>query len=125
MMKQRGLTSIKYNGSGGDIVIPSGVATIGNGVFADRRDLTDADIPYTVTIIGGSAFTDCTSLADVTIPKGVKTSEGIFAGTPWLQQRQTRRTKLPFGSRFAADCTKRGAPALADAPRFVMSHIGI
>lgn len=62
---------IKYNGTGGDVVIPSDVTRIGAHAFAGCDSLTGVTIPKGVTSIGEGAFRDCTNLARVTIPNSV------------------------------------------------------
>ena len=67
----------KYVGSGGDVVIPAGVTSIGREAFW-YKNLTSVTIPEGVTSIGDSAFYNCSSLTSVTIPEGV-TSIGKMA----------------------------------------------
>ena len=62
----------KYNGPGGDVVIPEGVKAIGARVFYGCKSLKSVTIPEGVTEIGGSAFRGCTELREVTVPKSVK-----------------------------------------------------
>ena len=61
----------KYVGPGGDVIIPEGVTSIGNGVFYNRKNLTSVTIPDSVTSIGKNAFRDCKNLTSVTIPDSV------------------------------------------------------
>lgn len=69
----------KYNGPGGEVVIPDGVVCIGNGAFKDCTSMTSVIIPDSVTGIGyinkyssdGGAFEGCTGLTSITIPDGV------------------------------------------------------
>ena len=68
----------KYNGKGGDIVIPEGVEEISNYVFKNRRSLTSVRIPNSVKTIGECAFAACSNLLSVEIPNGVITI-GCFA----------------------------------------------
>lgn len=63
----------EYTGPGGDVVIPDGVASIGNYAFYDCDSLTGVTIPNSVTSIGNYAFFDCDSLTGVTIPDSVTT----------------------------------------------------
>ena len=68
---------VKYNGEGGDVVIPDGVTTIGEDAFSGSS-LTSVSIPDSVTSIGGEAFSYCSSLTSVSIPDSV-TSIGYRA----------------------------------------------
>jgi hypothetical protein len=49
-------TLISYTGLGGDVVIPSGVTSIGNYAFRDCTSLISVVIPAGVTRIGNSAW---------------------------------------------------------------------
>ena len=62
---------IEYQGSGGDVVIPDGVISIGDGAFAYCGSLKSVTIPDSVTSIGEWAFYNCNSLESVTIPDSV------------------------------------------------------
>ena len=76
----------KYNGPGGDVVIPAGVKKIGDGVFKGCTALTGVTIPEGVTSIGERAFYGCTELQSVVIPEGVKEISGfLFCGCAKLQ----------------------------------------
>ncbi len=88
----------KYNGPGGDVVVPDGVTSIGRSVFAGRKDitgvklpdglisigimsfegsgLTSIDMPDSVTIIKDSSFASCRKLTDVKLSNNLKTIEG-------------------------------------------------
>ena len=61
----------KYTGSGGDVVIPEGVTSIGEEAFKDCESLTGIVIPGSVTSIGESAFKYCESLTGIVIPASV------------------------------------------------------
>lgn len=63
---QNSCTITAYLGSGGDVVIPNGVTTIGNGIFQFNNSITSVVIPDSVTTIGDNAFDQCESLKTVT-----------------------------------------------------------
>ena len=62
---QNSCTITGYTGSGGDIVIPNGVTTIGKGIFQFNNSITSVVIPDSVTTIGDNAFDQCESLKTV------------------------------------------------------------
>ncbi|MDE6281809.1 MAG: leucine-rich repeat domain-containing protein, partial [Oscillospiraceae bacterium] len=61
----------KYNGSGGNVIIPDGVTEIGLGAFSHCTGLTSLDIPNSATEIGAYAFNGCASLTSLDIPNSV------------------------------------------------------
>ncbi|MGP8200174.1 MAG: leucine-rich repeat domain-containing protein [Limisphaerales bacterium] len=77
-----------YDGSGGDIAIPSivtddsddnyTVTSIGDYAFAECYSLTSLAIPGTVTNIGGEVFMDCVNLTMIT----VDASSSFYASSP-------------------------------------------
>ena len=71
---------VKYNGTGGDVVIPENVSVIGDSAFGYCNVLTGVTIPIGVTDIGKSAFFCCEGMrgATITIPESV-TSIGGWA----------------------------------------------
>ena len=61
------VTISRYNGNGGDVVIPSeidgkNVTGIGVAAFRECRNLTNVTIPDRVTSIGSGAFLGCNNL---------------------------------------------------------------
>ena len=61
---------VKYNGAGGDVVIPDGVTAIASRAFYKCYNLTSVTIPDSVTSIGWRAFFGCSGLTSVTIENG-------------------------------------------------------
>lgn len=53
------------------VVISSGVTTIGNAAFRNCDSLTDTVLADSITSIGEDAFFGCTSLSDIAIPDNV------------------------------------------------------
>lgn len=77
---QNSCTITAYTGSGGDIVIPNGVTTIGNGIFQFNNSITSVVIPDSVTTIGDNAFDQCESLKTVTFGTNSQlTTIGVLA----------------------------------------------
>lgn len=67
----------EYTGSGGDVVIPVGVTSIGDHAFHKWHSrVTSITIPDSVTDVGISAFADCVSLQSVTV-KSSKITFGL------------------------------------------------
>ena len=72
---------IAYPSAMGDITIPEGVTSIGNGAFCYCDSLTSVTIPEDVTSIGESAFQYCRSLTNVSIGNNVITiGDSAFYG---------------------------------------------
>ena len=66
------------------VTIPNSVKSIGNYAFRGCTGLTSVTIPDSVTNIGSWAFWDCTSLTSVTIPDSVTSiGNGAFSNTTW------------------------------------------
>lgn len=62
----------KYKGTGGDVIIPSGIISIGKEAFKDCASLTSVKIPNSVEQIDDRAFWGCENLTNILIPKSVK-----------------------------------------------------
>jgi len=70
---------LKYNGAGGDVVIPDnlGITSIGSNAFSYSSTLTSVTIPKGVTSIGSYAFRECTALKSLALPSGLTSIEGF------------------------------------------------
>ncbi len=78
-IQEDGVEITKYNGNGGDVVIPSKingekVIGIGDWAFSECTSLTSLTIPDSVSSIGDGAFYNCSSLTSLTIPDSVSSN---------------------------------------------------
>lgn len=78
-------TITKYNGPGGDVVIPNKlggypVTKIEGGAFWGKNNLASVVIPGSVTSIGYQAFGSCRALISVVIPDSVTSIEALAFG---------------------------------------------
>ena len=71
----------KYVGPGGDVVIPEGVTSIGEKVFASSKTLTGVTLPKSLKTVRAEAFASCSGLKSVAIPRGV--TEIRFGAFDW------------------------------------------
>lgn len=55
------------------VIIPNGVATIGEGAFLACKNLKSVNIPDSITYVGDGAFRGCINLKNTTIPDSVTT----------------------------------------------------
>ncbi len=75
-----GTTLKKYEGKGGEVVVPQGITDIYSIAFGGCG-VKSVIIPDSVTVIGEYAFWDCSSLKSVIIPNSLKSiNEGTFCG---------------------------------------------
>ena len=66
---------LAYEGKGGDLVIPTGVARIGSSAFSGCRGLTSIILPEGLTSIGDNAFNGCSGLTSIDLPEGITSIE--------------------------------------------------
>ena len=100
-----GDTLKKYNGDGGDVVIPDKIIHIGDEAFKDCKNLTSILIPNSVTSIGEWAFADCEVLTSVEIPAGVTSiGTGAFEYCKGLTSVTIPDSVTSIGDWAFADC---------------------
>lgn len=76
----------KYNGVGGNVVIPEEVKEIGAHVFEGNKKVKRVTIPDSVGLIGYCAFKGCSALETIHIPENVLRFEGqSFSGCTKLK----------------------------------------
>ena len=99
---------VKYNGPGGDVVIPEEVVSIDGGAFHSCKSLTSVTIPNSVIRIGDSAFFNCTSLTTVKIPDSV-----TYIGPYSFESCELLKSiKIPEGVKRIATCTFKNCTSL-------------
>ena len=62
---------VRYNGTGGYVVVPNNVVSIGAEAFASLASVTSITLPNSVITIETSAFSGCINLASINIPPSV------------------------------------------------------
>ena len=97
----------KYAGTGGAVVIPEGVTSIGSKAFSKCRDLKSVTIPAGVTSIGNDAFYKCGKLTNVTIPDSVTSiGDTAFSGCSSLTSVTIPEGVTSIGSWAFSGCSK-------------------
>lgn len=82
-----------------ELIIPQNITSIGEGAYANSRDLLSVVFPSTIEKIEDWAFLDCKSLKSVNIPNSVKTlGTGVFSGCSSLEvvSLSSRLEKIPL-----------------------------
>lgn len=64
-----GSTLVKYNGEGGDVIIPNGVTVIGADAFAENEAITSVTFADSVEKIGLNAFWWCSGIREIRFGK--------------------------------------------------------
>ena len=95
-------------GKTGKLVIPSGVASIGDNAFMWCRRLKNIEIPSSVTSIGDRTFWKCWSLMHIEIPSGV-TSIGYEA---FSECGELKNIEIPSGVTSIGDGAFSGCDGL-------------
>ena len=61
-----------YKGTGGRVVVPSGVTELANGAFRDKSSITELILPEGLEVIGDHSIRDCKNLYNLVLPKTLK-----------------------------------------------------
>ena len=104
---QNSCTITGYMGSGGDVVIPNGVTTIGNGIFQFNNSITSVVIPDSVTTIGDNAFDQCESLKTVTFGTNSQLTTiggSAFSFCPMIESISISDSVTSIGKHAFYDC---------------------
>lgn len=77
---------IKCNSLSSEVVVPSGVTSIGASAFIEMRNLEAVVLPETLKIIGKYSFDGCKNLESINIPDSVSVIDrGAFRGCKSLK----------------------------------------
>jgi len=97
---------LKYKGTGGDIVIPNEVTTIGRNAFENCVGLTSIEIAESVIEIAAYAFYGCSKLTSIEILTGVtKIGDAAFQGCSSLINIKIPKSVTEIGEYVFLDCT--------------------
>lgn len=95
----------KYNGPGGNVVIPNGVTTIGSMCFFSNGNITSVTIPNGVTVIDSMAFMACSNLETVVIPDGVeRIGSSAFSGCGKVTDLKIPDSVVELGDSAFSNC---------------------
>lgn len=87
------------------VVADDGVESIGDGAFADCKNLKTVQLPDTLFLIGDSSFAGCTSLTKLNFPDSLRyIGDSTFAGCKGL----TGELRLPEEMEEIGDCAFMG-----------------
>jgi len=89
-----------------NVVIPSNVTAIGDGVFKDWKKMKSITIPEGVTSIGVKCFDHCTSLEEITLPNSVKILEACaFEACSNLKKIELSNNLITMGYGAITSCS--------------------
>ena len=109
---------IKYNGAGGDVVIPNGVHSIGRRAFSGCQDITGVVVPDSVTEFGEDAFVWCKSLKTINIPGGVTNiGECAFLNCISLKEIVIPDSVLEIGNQAFEGCISLESASIGNGLR--------
>ena len=107
-----------------DLVIPSGITTIGNNAFAGFSGLKSISIPNSVTSIGDEAFYGCTNLQSVAIPNGVTSiGERAFLNCDSLSSITIPNSVVNIGKWGFANCSSLTSVVIPEKLETISDHL--
>lgn len=111
---------MEYCSSLKEVVIESGVTSVGKNAFSDCSNLTTVTIPDSVKHIGIHAFYKCKSLALITIPKELESiGNAAFYECKELAQIAIPSTVTSIGELAFRRCNKLSIEVDAENPYYV------
>ena len=107
----------KYNGPGGNVIIPSNVTMIGTDAFSMNSDIISVTIPYGVTRIGDGAFSICSNLTSIIIPNSVTSiGDQAFSSCHGLSSIIFPPSVLNYGFGVLANCDSMRSITIPEGP---------
>ncbi len=105
----KGTTLVKYNGKGGEVIVPDGIEKLEKEAFQFSA-VTRVNLPETVKEIGSHCFYGCNSLTEINLPaalKGLEEMAQVFGDNTALKAfsvaEGNRNYKAVDGVLFTAD----------------------
>ena len=96
-----GTTLVKYNGSGGEVVVPEGIEKIGSWAFKNSA-VTKVYLPETLKEIESFCFFGCWALKDITLPASLQyleySSDGSENSQVFAFNSSLKRIKVAAGN---------------------------
>ena len=109
----------KYEGPGGQVIVPDGVTAIGVRAF-DRTGVTSVTLPTGISVIHERAFFGCSALTDISLPEGLDIIEGeAFSGCRALNAIALPRSLTHIGEDAFSGCSGLTEVALPQNLTFV------
>ena len=106
----------KYDGPGGNLVVPDDVTSIGTEAFGNCADLTSVILPNSVTSIDNGAFLNCSGLFSISLPAGLeRIGAYAFCDCKSLASISMANKAIAIGP-----CAFLGCKQLANAEGFVI-----
>lgn len=108
---------IAYNGAGGDVEIPDGIAGIEREAFEGCTSIRSVSIPASVTSLHYT-FLNCTSLERVYLSEGIVDIQGAFEGCTSLKNVNLPDGIVDIGWAFV-NCSALTSISLPDSVKYV------
>lgn len=112
----------KYNGPGGEVVIPKEVKKIGEKVFCENTAVRSVRFPKGLAQIGKSAFQKCTALEEALLPDGLTAmGYGAFSGCMLLKEMEIPEGVTVLSQNVFSGCESLGRLELPHSLREIQA----
>lgn len=116
---------IRYTGSGGKVVVPEGLHSIGTSSFSSCEGLTRIALPKSLKSIGAFAFSSCKGLTSIALPEGLQSIGALaFYGCERLTSITLPKSLQSIGNSAFDGCKKLTiyAPAGSYIAEYARGH---